>query len=124
MDARVVAGMARPAHVVDTLDSVHDLVALHSEPTAMASRNPEPTLEELVGDLSTDEQKWILFDADARRLLGMSGEAFLAKWDRGDYFDFDPEERTLEGQRLNEMIFSMLMIRPWSRGAERPQPDR
>lgn len=38
-----------------------------------------------------------LFDRQARRLLGLSGEEFLRKWDAGEYRDLPdtPETRTV-----------------------------
>lgn len=38
-----------------------------------------------------------LFDRRARMLLGISGQEFLARWDRGDYLDADdPKVNALE----------------------------
>ena len=38
----------------------------------------------------TSEEGRALFDAAARRHLGISGDEFLAKWDAGEYDD-DPD---------------------------------
>jgi hypothetical protein len=39
-----------------------------------------------VREVSADEGR-ALFDKTARKLLGISGDEFLARWDRGDYED-------------------------------------
>lgn len=36
---------------------------------------------------ATPEEGRELFDRQARKLLGISGEEFLARWDRGEYMD-------------------------------------
>jgi hypothetical protein len=41
-----------------------------------------------VRELSADESR-ILFDKTARKLLGVSGSEFLARWDRGEYEQSD-----------------------------------
>jgi hypothetical protein len=47
-----------------------------------------------------------IFDREARRIVGMSGEAFLAKWDAGDYRDVDLDA-TREGR---DIIYLALLI--------------
>jgi hypothetical protein len=52
------------------------------EGQAMA-RTIEPT-DDTVRELSQDEGRE-LFDYQARKLLGISGEEFLRRWDAGEY---------------------------------------
>lgn len=42
-----------------------------------------------------------LFDAQARRVAGVSGDEFLARWDAGDYHDLDD---TPEGRELSYLV--------------------
>ena len=51
------------------------------------------------------EEGRALFDAAARRHLGVSGEEFLAKWDAGDYDD-DPD---------NPDVVRVAMLMPFGR---------
>lgn len=39
----------------------------------------------------TREEGWVLFDEEAHRCLGMSGEDFLRAWDAGEIDVDDPE---------------------------------
>jgi hypothetical protein len=43
------------------------------------------------------EQAQDLFEREARRLAGVSGEVFLARWDAGEYQDLDD---TPEGRKI------------------------
>lgn len=43
------------------------------------------------------EQAVALFDGEARRLAGMSGDEFLKKWDAGEFRDLDD---TPEGRKI------------------------
>ena len=72
------------------------------------------------GDWLTHEEALALFDADVRRLLGMSTEEFLRRWDAGQFFDVT--EETLFGRRLNEIIMSMPIVRPDVLSRLRPRP--
>ncbi len=62
------------------------------------ARSVQMTTEALPSVLPPD-QAFALFDREAQRLAGMSGEEFLAKWDAGEYRDRDldatPEERDI-----------------------------
>ena len=51
------------------------------------------TSDDLVPEIHevSAEEGAALFDKTARKLLGISGDEFLARWDRGDYTD---DERT------------------------------
>jgi hypothetical protein len=51
----------------------------------MAPMVAEPIMVDIGGP-----EAWSLFDAAARRYVGMSGEAFLKAWDAGD-FGPDPD---------------------------------
>ncbi|GAA2660922.1 hypothetical protein [Paractinoplanes durhamensis] len=51
------------------------------------------------------EEGAALFDRTARRLLGVSGEEFLARWDRGDYAD--------EQENMN--VTKVAMLIPFAR---------
>lgn len=44
---------------------------------------------------ASEEEGRELFDAAARRFLGMTGDEFLALWDRGAFEDDDRSEVTL-----------------------------
>lgn len=48
-------------------------------------------------EYATPEQARELFDSQARKLLGISGEEFLARWDAGEYRDVadGPDHRAL-----------------------------
>lgn len=50
------------------------------------------------------------FDTQARHFAGVSGEEFLAKWDKGDYHDTDLDE-TPEGRR----IIYLALLAPFGR---------
>ena len=76
----------------------------------MAQRIPEPDLfDGSVDDLS-EPARWSIFDADARRLFAISGEEFLRRWDAGAYHGLS--EDTPEGRRVNDMVFSLLIVSP------------
>ena len=42
-----------------------------------------------------------MFDQEARRVVGISGDEFLARWDAGEFRDW---EDTPEGRRLSFLI--------------------
>jgi hypothetical protein len=54
---------------------------------------PAEDFEEPTGELDNlpRDDLWAIFDADARRTLGISGEEFLRRWDAGEY-DGDEDE--------------------------------
>ncbi len=54
----------------------------------MATAPPITTNEHI--DL-TDEEAYALFDREARRYLGMSGQDFITAWESGK-FDADPDQ--------------------------------
>ncbi|RZU51553.1 hypothetical protein EV385_3383 [Krasilnikovia cinnamomea] len=51
------------------------------------------------------EQGRILFDKTARKLLSISGDEFLARWDRGDY----------EDEQENMAVTKVAMLIPFAR---------
>lgn len=57
-----------------------------------------------VHELTTEEGR-ALFDRTARKLLGISGDEFLARWDRGDY----------EHEREEMAVTKVAMLIPFAR---------
>ena len=57
-----------------------------------------------VHELSVEEGA-VLFDKTARKLLGISGQEFLARWDRGEYDD----------ERENMAVAKVAMLIPFAR---------
>lgn len=55
------------------------------------------------------ESLWQIFDDEARRTLGISGEEFLRRWDAGDYDGDDEDEPR---RRARELEFLMLLVTP------------
>ena len=53
----------------------------------------------------TYEEGWVMFDEQARRLLGMSGEEFITKYAAGEFGDPD------EDRRVMDMVFLIPFIR-------------
>jgi hypothetical protein len=58
------------------------------------------TIKELPSVMPTDLAA-ALFDQEARRIVGMSGKEFLARWDAGEFRAFDD---TPEGRELAYLI--------------------
>lgn len=58
----------------------------------------------------TPEEGRQLFDAEARRWLGMSGEEFLCAWDAGEIDPNDPERHS--------RIMHVVMLIPFARPSE------
>ncbi len=88
----------------------------------MAQRSPVPEIDDdgvPPVDWLTPEQARELFDADVRRLLGISTEEFLRRWDAGAYFDLDEYG---VGRAVNELVMSMGVVRPDVHGKPRPRP--
>jgi len=53
---------------------------------------------------ATDEEGRALFDHQARALLGISGEEFIERWDRGEYRDVADGPDHLVPMRLVMLI--------------------
>ncbi|MFT4038675.1 MAG: hypothetical protein QM692_10885 [Thermomicrobiales bacterium] len=56
----------------------------------------------------TEEQGRALFDRDARKALGISGEEFLRRWDAGEY---TPIPDTPEGWPIARLWMSLPLVR-------------
>jgi hypothetical protein len=56
----------------------------------------------------TDEEARTLFDQEARRVMGMSGEEFLRRYDAGDFTDVHDD-----GENIDFVALEMLI--PWGR---------
>ena len=79
-------------------------------------------------DLVTPEEARTLFDQQARKLLHISGEEFLQRWDAGEY---RPVRDDAEGRKVGELVMMMPFARRtkscevppenWSRDNESPQ---
>jgi hypothetical protein len=76
-----------------------------TKPAAKRQRRPRLPKVEL---LSPEEAR-ALFDENARRELGMSGDEFIAAWDRGD-FNFDPD--------YSDAVGHLWMLMPMGRARE------
>ncbi len=59
----------------------------------------------------TDEEARVHFDRQARRLVGLSGEEFLRRYDRGDYTGIEEDEF---GRRIVRLEMSIPFVRPES----------
>ena len=60
----------------------------------------ESTIQNLPSVLPL-ERATALFDQESRRIVGISGEEFLARWDAGEFRNFDD---TLEERELAYLI--------------------
>jgi hypothetical protein len=77
---------------------------------------PDPThdafiksLEDIPGvHVMTWEEGVALFDRDARRALGISGEEFLRRWDAGEY---QPVPDTVEGRAIGQLAVLIPFVR-------------
>jgi hypothetical protein len=58
--------------------------------------------------LLDDEESHQLFDAEARRLMNMSGEEFLRRYDTGEF------EAEMDGPRHSQLV-QMVMLIPLAR---------
>ncbi len=56
----------------------------------------------------TPEEGRALFDREAKRLFGISGEEFLRRWDGGEY---GPIPDTPEGRKLGRMYTLISFVR-------------
>jgi hypothetical protein len=61
-----------------------------------------------VRELSREEGRR-LFDRQARRYLGISGEEFLEKWDAGNYGD--PDDRTKNPPGVMQLAMLLPFVR-------------
>lgn len=83
------------------------MAVLDSAPAAApASTGKEPVEITVPGvQLATAGESWQIFDEEAQRQLGMSGLAFMAAWQQGD---FRGKEESLEVMRV-----ALLMPGDW-----------
>lgn len=68
----------------------------------------DPSEIEGIHFLTPDEGR-DLFDREAHRLFGISGEEFLRRWDSGEY---GPIPDTPEGRKLGRMYGLISFVRP------------
>jgi hypothetical protein len=59
-------------------------------------------------DLVTPEEGHALFDRRARKLLNISGEEFLRRWDAGEYRQIHDNA---EGRKVGELVMMMPFAR-------------
>lgn len=88
----------------------------------MAQRSPVPEIDDdgvPPVDHLTPEEAREYFDAKVRRLLGISTEEFLRRWDAGEYFGIGEDG---VGRKVNEVVMSMGVVRPDVHGKPRPRP--
>ncbi len=76
----------------------------------MAQRNPIPDAADLPEVYEpTREESRAMFDAEVQRLLGISGQEFLDRYDAGEFRG--PEEDLVE-RRANHLIMLIPFARP------------
>jgi hypothetical protein len=90
----------------------------------MAQRSPAPDLDDEVParrhpDSLTHEEAVALFGETVQRLLGISTEEFLRRWDAGEYY---AQEEDALGRRVNELVMIMGVVRPDVHDKPRPRP--
>ena len=72
-------------------------------------RADRPTEAAIPGiDLATPDEARALFDRRARKLLDISGEEFLRRWDAGAY---RPVQDTPEGRNVGQLVMMMPFAR-------------
>jgi hypothetical protein len=64
------------------------------------------TTQRTIPTVLPPEEARALFDRQARSLVGMSGEAFLRRWDAGEYADKNLDEN----QETRRIAFLSLLI--------------
>ncbi|HZQ35126.1 MAG TPA: hypothetical protein VFD32_04275 [Dehalococcoidia bacterium] len=69
-----------------------------------AKRRRQPRLPKV--EFLSPEESRALFDENARRELGISGDEFIAAWNRGDY-NFDPDYSEAVGHLWMMMPFGL-----------------
>lgn len=77
---------------------------------------PKPTPDDLSDDLDdipgvhivTREEGIALFDQQARKTLGLSGDEFLRRWDAGE---FQPIPDTPEGWKIGRLVMTIPFAR-------------
>lgn len=90
----------------------------------VAKKNDPPSVSDEAGDLfdpsldpdrfegihivTSDEEAWDLFDQNARREVGISGEEFLRRWDNGEY-------QSIQDDREGRKVMRVAMLLPFAR---------
>jgi hypothetical protein len=74
---------------------------------------PDEVIEHDTGETNgirylSDDEAREAFDKDARRLLGISGEEFLRRYDAGEYDKEDLDDRTLRGAMKMIMLLDFV----------------
>lgn len=59
----------------------------------------------------TPDEAWQMFDDNAQRLLGISGEEFVRRWEAGEYYHNDDMPN-------HSAIISVAMMRPFAKQGE------
>ena len=59
-------------------------------------------------EILTEEEGIALFDAEAHKALGISGEEFLRRWDAGE---IPPVPDTPEGRPLGHLVMMLPLVR-------------
>ncbi|MBA3416560.1 MAG: hypothetical protein H0U10_15170 [Chloroflexia bacterium] len=57
----------------------------------------------------TADEAHAIFDRKARRLLGISGDEFVRRWEGGDYCG---DEETDEARLTNRLVMSLPLVKP------------
>lgn len=65
----------------------------------MVARPKTEPMHEISSHVLSLEEGQAMFDRHARKIVGMSGDEFIAKWDAGEFFDRDLDA-TQEGRRI------------------------
>jgi hypothetical protein len=78
---------------------------------AIKKRHPEPDdLNTIPGvQLLDAEESRIFFDQQVRKVLNMSGDDFLRRWDSGE---FRPVPDTAEGREIGRLVMLIPFVRP------------
>ena len=82
-----------------------------AQPNPVEPSDDAPVDDDRGIDVLTPEEAREVFEADIRRLLGISGDEFLRRYDAGELVPFDEEG---ENVRVVSAILSMTLVRPWT----------
>jgi hypothetical protein len=74
--------------------------------------NLDPDRFEGLHIVTSDEEAWEIFDRNARRELGITGEEFLRRLDSGEYEGLT--EKTPEERRIVGLMILLPLVRPAS----------
>ena len=81
----------------------HDMVTVKQKTRI---RKPRETWRDAIPGvhIATEREGLALFDYQARKELGISGEEFLARWDAGEYHDLVDQVMARKVERLAMLI--------------------